>query len=135
MSEDKTNNNALKEIRDALKEKEKQLKELQKENKILNDEKLSNVEKLKQIDFLMKKDMINTFGEENFENAQKLRIAGFDDVQIKQFLKKNDSVNELEKDPEVLKNIKGDGKVISEEEKGKEIDPFDALANNLKNYQ
>lgn len=84
----------IKQMRATIKEKDAKLKEFEDNAK--------KVEELnKTVEELSKKDLINTYGEENLEEAQKLKEAGFDTNRIKEMLKITDVKDFVNNDEEL----------------------------------
>lgn len=102
-----------------IKQMREQIKVLKQENETLKAN-TSQVEELqKQMQALQEKDLVQTYGQENLEDAKKLLQAGFDETKIKSMLNKTDDLsifdNKPTEDPNI-KDIKGNGEVKEEDD-------------------
>lgn len=115
-TEPTTDNSTIKEMRKAMKEKDKEIAALKEDNNKLSSQQ-------SQLDKLVEKDLINTYGNDNLEDAKKLLDAGFEEAKIKEMLNKTDDLKNFDENKDIdLEKVKGQGTMV-EEEGEKPFDP------------
>ncbi len=110
-------NSTIKTLRKELKTKNEEIKKLNSQVETLNKNQ-------SQIDKLIEKDLINTYGKENLEDAKKLIEAGFDETKIKSMLNKTDDLSGLDDPDPELNNINGNGTVEGQEDEVDEVEKY-----------
>lgn len=108
----------VEEVKDnsTIKTMREEIKNLKKENSNLKQENETFSKQQTQLDKLVEKDLINTYGNENLDDAKKLIDAGFEESKIKEMLNKTDDLSTFDEPDPLPKEIKGDGAIEEDKE-------------------